>query len=123
MTERAKGRARGRWDDPIGPLQAARFAKHETLERAAEGIGALCPGHVRGGVRRDCEMRGGLLNDYERGARRPSVDHIQALCDYYRASAEDLGLVKVTWAGADSPDAAAPPSDGAVGTIQTNAGY
>jgi hypothetical protein len=112
----ATRRPKGHWDDPISPLQAARFAKHETLEQAAAGIAAICSGHVHGGTRRACEMRGGLLSDYERGARRPSLDHVQVLCDYYKTTAEDLGLINVTWQTEDAGTAT-------VGTIVTHREY
>lgn len=34
------------------------------------------------------------LSDWERGARRPCLRHIEALCEVYQRSAEDLGLIK-----------------------------
>jgi transcriptional regulator with XRE-family HTH domain len=122
----------GPWDRPASPLQAARFEHRWTAQEVADKVKLHCPGHGD----EECKLEADKLGEYERGVRRPGLDHLIALCKVYQRSAEDLGLV--VWrdgsAPADDPETPAdgvrepgeaPTEDAAVinGTMATIVGY
>lgn len=75
---------------PRSPLQQARVERGWTQRHAVDRLRAICPGHPASG---ECRLDIAKLSDYERGARRPSVVHIEALARLYERSPEQLGLI------------------------------
>lgn len=88
----------GPWDRPASPLQAARFAHRWTAQEVADKVKRHCPGHGS----EECKFEADKLGEYERGVRRPGMDHVTALCKVYQRSAEDLGLI--LWRDGSVPD-------------------
>lgn len=72
------------------PLQQARVDRGWTQQQAVDRLRAICPGHPASG---ECRLDVAKLSDYERGARRPSVVHIETLARLYDRSPEQLGLI------------------------------
>lgn len=90
---RRKGRwpKSGKWEQPVSPLQRARYEHRWYQYEACLEIRKACPGHSG----KPCRLEPSKLSDYENLKRTPSLVHIQALCEAYQRSAEALGLI--TW--------------------------
>src|SRR5262245_38277620 len=111
MTTR-KPMTKGPWDDPITPLQAARFAKRQTRQEIVDLVHQVCPGRGDG----ECKLDADKFGEYERGARRPGIEHVTAFCRVFEKSPEELGLIR--WRNEPTPPR--PPTNG---TNQTSIGY
>jgi tetratricopeptide (TPR) repeat protein len=104
---RRKPMTKGPWDDPVSPLQAARFARRQTRQEIVDLVHLVCPG--KGGE--ECKLDADKLGEYERGARRPGIEHVTAFCRVFKKSPEELGLIR--WSDEPATN----------GTNQTSIGY
>lgn len=101
-------RPNGRWTDPATPLQAARFELRKPASVVIRAIHAICEGHNG----RPCRLDLSKISEYETGKRRPSIEHMTALCRYYQKSPEELGFI--TWRDVPAdPTSSEPPDTGA----------
>jgi Helix-turn-helix len=82
-------RRRTKWEDPISPLQAARFEKRWFQMDACRRLREICPGHGEG---RPCRIEPSKLSDYERGKRWPSMKHVLALATLYGKTPAELSI-------------------------------
>ncbi|MGH8906948.1 MAG: hypothetical protein ACRD0K_10625 [Egibacteraceae bacterium] len=93
---------------PRSPLQAARLARGLRLQEVVDGVLKLFEDEHDYHRRLNVQM----LCNYERG-HRPGWDYAIKLCQFYRATAEQLGLLPdYSQPGQDDP---APPGDSAPG--------
>jgi tetratricopeptide (TPR) repeat protein len=81
----------GRWENPVSPLQAARFERRWEQKEVCYRVRRHCPGHRPG---EPCHIEPSKLSDYEHGKRTPSMKHLIALCRVYDKTPEELGLLK-----------------------------
>lgn len=88
---RHKGRGgRGKRHDAVSELQRARHDYNLQQDDACLVIRDSCPGHSGN----PCKLEASKLSEYENGRRTPSLIHVQAMCEAYQRSAEELGLIK-----------------------------
>lgn len=81
----------GRWENPVSPLQAARFEHRWEQKEVCYRVRQHCPGHRPG---EPCHIEPSKLSDYEHGKRTPSMKHLIALCRVYGKTPAELGLLK-----------------------------
>lgn len=80
-----------RWDNPVSPLQAARYERRWEQLEVCRRIHDLCPGHRPG---MPCRIEPPKLSDWEHGRRLPNMAHVIILCRIYGRTPEELGLLE-----------------------------